>query len=354
MIQLEFSPETIEQLQYQKRYHPHPRVRQKMEALYLKSLGMPHHQISQLVGIRGRATLVRYLRDYQKGGLEQLQKLRFRKPESILVQYRDKIEEAIADKPPATINEARHRIEQTTGIKRSNPSVYRFLKKTIGLNRYKTGSIPVQQTDPERQEEQKTFIEQKLDPRLEEMKAGRREVFFVDAAHFVWAAFLGYLWFWNRLFVSAPSGRKRFNVLGAINARTHQVMTVTNNSYINADSVCELLLAIAEAGFQVPVTLIMDNAKYQHAKVVKELASKLGIELLYLPAYSPNLNLIERLWKFVKKKCLYSEYYESFDLFCGAIQGCLSKVGNNEYQAELKTLLSLKFQTFKKVQFVMH
>ena len=75
MIQLEFSPETIEQLQYGKRRHPHPRVRQKMEALYLKSQGMPHYQICQLVGIRGRATLVRYFREYQTGGLDQLQKL---------------------------------------------------------------------------------------------------------------------------------------------------------------------------------------------------------------------------------------------------------------------------------------
>ena len=113
-----------------------------------------------------------------------------------------------------------------------------------------------------------------------------------------------------------------------------------------------MLLAIAEVGFKIPVTLVMDNAKYQHARVVIELADKLGIELLHLPAYSPNLNLIERLWKFVKKKCLYSKYYENFDLFCGAIQGCLSKVGSNEYQSELKTLLSLKFQTFKNVSFI--
>ena len=62
MIHLEFSPETIGKLQYEKRYHSHPRVRQKMEALYLKSQGMPHYKICQLVGIRGRATLVRYLR----------------------------------------------------------------------------------------------------------------------------------------------------------------------------------------------------------------------------------------------------------------------------------------------------
>ena len=91
MIHLEFSPETIGKLQYEKRYHSHPRVRQKMEALYLKSQGMPHYQICQLVGIRGRATLVRYLREYQIGGIDHLRKLNFRKPESILALHRDKI-----------------------------------------------------------------------------------------------------------------------------------------------------------------------------------------------------------------------------------------------------------------------
>ena len=132
MIHIEFAPETIEQLQHEKRYHPHPRVRQKMEALYLKSQGMPHYQICQLVGIRGRATLVRYFREYQMGGLGRLQTLNFRKPESILALRRDEIEEAIADKPPASINEARHLIEEKTGIKRSHTAVYKFLKKTSG------------------------------------------------------------------------------------------------------------------------------------------------------------------------------------------------------------------------------
>jgi hypothetical protein len=145
-----------------------------------------------------------------------------------------------------------------------------IFKKNIGLNRHKTGSIPVQHTCPERQKEQETFKAQKLEPRLEDLRAGHREVFFVDAAHFVWATFLGYLWGWSRLFVSAPSGRKRFNVLGALHAGTHPLITVTNHTYIDADSGCELLLVIAEIGFQVPVTLVLDNAQYQRARVVKE------------------------------------------------------------------------------------
>jgi transposase len=109
------------------------------------------------------------------------------------------------------------------------------------------------------------------------------------------------LWCFVRQFVRAPAGRQRFNVLGALNAITHELILVTNDAYINADSVCELLHLIAARGLYIPVTLILDNARYQKCHLVIDLARTLGIELLYLPTYSPNLNIIERLWKFVKE-----------------------------------------------------
>ena len=80
-------------------------------------------------------------------------------------------------------------------------------------------------------------------------------------------------------------------------------------------------------------------------------AAQLGLELLFLPPYSPNLNLIERLWKFVKKQCLYSKYYGKFDPFKQAITDCLAAT-STKHKAELKTLLTLKFQTFEKAQIV--
>ena len=75
------------------------------------------------------------------------------------------------------------------------------------------------------------------------------------AAHFVLAPFLGFLWNFTRLFMRAPSGRKRFNVLGAMNAATHELVTVTNDAYINAQGVCELLRKIDGLELSVPVTL---------------------------------------------------------------------------------------------------
>ena len=100
----------------------------------------------------------------------------------------------------------------------------------------------------------------------------------------------------------------------------------------------------------MPVTLVLDNARYQRCKIVQALAQELGIELLFLPPYSPNLNLIERLWKLVKKECLYSIYYENFTLFKQAIQTFLTNM-NHTHQPQLDALLTLNFQSFTEAQF---
>ena len=170
----------------------------------------------------------------------------------------------------------------------------------------------------------------------------------MDAAHFVFAPFLGILWCVQRLFVKAPSGRQRFNVLAALPATSHALFTVTNLTYITATTVCELLQVLAGAYPELPITLVLDNARYQRCRLVQTLAEILGIELLYLPPYSPNLNLIERLWKFVKKQCLYSQYYPDSAAFQHAIRDCLAQVPT-PHKAQLETLLTLRFQTFKAV-----
>jgi hypothetical protein len=92
----------------------------------------------------------------------------------------------------------------------------------------------------------------------------------MDAAHCVFAPFLGYLWSFSRLFVRAPSGRKRFHVLGALTAITHEVITVTHDSYIHAQSVCPLLRQLAALHVNIPLTLVLDNARYQKCALVQE------------------------------------------------------------------------------------
>lgn len=134
-----------------------------------------------------------------------------------------------------------------------------------------------------------------MEPRLAQAQAEQRVVFFVDAAHFVLAPFLGLVWSLTRLFIKAPAGRKRFNV--------------------------------------------------------RTIAQSLQIELCFLPTYSPKLNLIEWLWKFVKKECLYSQYYADFDTFKTAIEDCLAQT-HTTHKSALDSFLSLRFQLFQKTQLV--
>jgi transposase len=329
-------------------YHPHPVVRRKMETLWLKSQGLAHHEICQLASI-SEPTLCSYLKDYQTGGLEQLKALNFYQPESELMKHTETIKSYFEEHPPATIKQAIANIETLTGLKRSETQTRAFLT-AIGMKCRKVGMLPAK-ADPEVQERFKT---QNLDPVITEAQTGQRKLFFVDAAHFVLAPFLGFLWSFTRLFIQAPAGRQRFNVLAALDAISHELVTVTNDSYINALSVCDLLRQVRLRHPDIPITLVLDNARYQKCKVVWTLATSLNIDLLYLPPYSPNLNLIERLWKFVKKKCLYSKYYADFHLFKHAISDCLAHT-HDTHKDDLDSLLTLNFQSFKdteKVKFM--
>src|SRR3712207_1435052 len=111
-----------------------------------------------------------------------------------------------------------------------------------------------------------------------------------------------------------------------------------NHAYINAESVCALLREVAAAGLSKPITLVLDNARYQKCQVVQALAASLGMELLYLPSYSPNLNLIERLWKFVKKECLGCRVLPTYEAFTHAIDDCLANL-DTRHKQQMTTLL---------------
>jgi transposase len=170
----------------------------------------------------------------------------------------------------------------------------------------------------------------------------------MDAAHFVFAPFLGRVWSFTRLFVKAPAGRQRLNVLAAVNAITHELFTVENLTSVTAETVCELLRLLAGAYQGLPMTIILDNARDQRCTLVQSVAEALGIEVRFLPTYSPNLNLIERFWRFVKKQCLYSKYYPDSTAFQPAILSCIHNAPM-EHHVELNQLLTLRFQTFQDV-----
>ncbi len=195
---------------------------------------------------------------------------------------------------------------------------------------------------------QTDFLEKELNPILEAAQQGKGHVFFVDAAHFVYGTFLCCLWSFVRQYVRAASGRQRFNVLGAWNAITKQLVSVTNTTVVNTETMCQLLREIADLSLVGPVTLVLDNARYQRNVTVYAVARELNINLLFLPSYSPNLNLIERLWKFTKRRALYGRYHASFADFKIAIEETLGQISTT-HAKDISTLMTLNFQQFENV-----
>ena len=115
MIQVDICQNDVETIKYARNHHPHPRVQQRMDVLWLKSNNLPHKEIAQLSDV-GDNTVTKYLHMYKEGGIEKLKELNFYKPQSELVQYTSSIEKYFKDNPPASIKEAASKVEQLTEI----------------------------------------------------------------------------------------------------------------------------------------------------------------------------------------------------------------------------------------------
>jgi transposase len=193
----------------------------------------------------------------------------------------------------------------------------------------KSGSLPAK-ADPEKQ---RWFAGAILKPLMRRAKKGKIVLLFADASHFVMGGdYLGYIYGSFRRLFRTFSGRKRYNVLGALDYISKKVSAVVNVSYITATEVCELLKKVAKEYVGKPVFVVLDNARYQKCDAVKELAKALKIQLIFIPPYSPNLNLIERLWKFAKNG-LRSKYYSEFDEFKNAIDEIISSTHTSNKDA---------------------
>ena len=183
---------------------------------------------------------------------------------------------------------------------------------------------------------------------MERAKIGEIQLFFVDASHFVMGGFVGTIWARIRRYVKTASGRSRYNVLAALNFITKEMTTVKNDTYITSLEIIELIDLLVRNSIGIPIKLILDNARYQRCKVVTEYADKVGVELIFLPTYSPNLNLIERVWKFVKSEVLNAAYHGTFDDFKRAIDDCVNNA-HIKFKPQMDTLISENVHIFDDV-----
>lgn len=150
MIRVTFTEEDKKRLSYERYHNPHPRVRQKMEVLWLKSHGEKNKIIAKLAGVSSNI-VTDYIRQYKNGGIEKLKEINFYKPVSELTQFTEVIKDYFQKYPPATIKEAMSKIEELTGLKRSEVQIAKYLK-SIGIGRRKVGMVPGK-ADIEKQED---------------------------------------------------------------------------------------------------------------------------------------------------------------------------------------------------------
>lgn len=337
--QLHLSEAEMQELDSQRFSHKQVLVQRRLHCVYLKSVTeMTNEQIGKCMGVHANQ-VGKFVSMYQQEGLAKLCQTCYGTNRSALEDHTEVLISSFTEHPPLSLAEARHRIVELTGLKRDISRVEAFLKRH-GFAYRKCGYLPGK-ADPEWQQQ---WLEACFEAERQAAQQGKRILLFMDAAHFVLSNFCCMLWCIKRLFIRSGAGRNRINALGALNAITQQVTILTNTTYINAEVIIDFLAQLRKQYVGLPITIVLDNARYQHCQAVMGFAESINITLLFLPPYSPNLNVIERLWKFAKKKVLYGQYYQSPDDFHQAIEGFFQQL--DVYHNELKSLLTLKFQTF--------
>jgi len=174
----------------------------------------------------------------------------------------------------------------------------------------------------------------------------RGKVYFMDAAHLLHAAIPSQGWIkrGQTVQLKTNSGRNRLNILGAYSPDDRDLISLEGRESCDAERVVQLLRKIRAANPGKRLLIVLDNAPYNHAEPVTQAARALHIQLLYLPPYSPNLNLIERFWKFLKRKVARNRYYTTFVEFRSAVQNVLNDI--LAYHDELSSLMTERFQLF--------
>lgn len=315
-----------------------------MHVLYLRAKGLRPGACAELADVHANS-VTRWTKAYMERGRAGLLAVGCYRPAGDLVTYADKINADFERDPPRCISQARKRIKQLTGLERGMTQVRKFIKHVLKFRYRKFRPLPGgKQPIEELAAKQAAFLEQELNPLLDKASRGVADVFFVDAAHPVQGFHIGHVWSHKPVSVRTSSGRQRMNILGAMHAATHELYSISTTDYIKAATVVELISFLRQELPGRKIYLVLDNARYQRCKLVAKAARKYRIHLVFLPPYSPNLNLIERFWKFLKKKVLAGFHYPTKEAFIEAIDNFIDEVNEGLHENEINDLMNLKFQ----------
>lgn len=235
-------------------------------------------------------------------------------------------------------------VKDQFGIEYSVSGMTTLLKR-LGFVYKKSRSVPTKADG----EAQLTFLEETLPDILEEVDAGGAVVYYADGCHPTHntKSSRGWIRKGEDFEIDCNCGRKRVNINAAVNGLKpeHLVYDITDS--VNAQSTQRLCRQLLRKHPGKTIYYICDNARYNRNKILTQWAKERRIEFVYLPTYSPNLNLIERLWHFMRVKILNSTYYEKHNEFKSAILSFLRDI--KQYKSELRSLLTMNYRTVNGV-----
>ena len=311
--------------------------RDKIKGILLLNRGYEYSEIAEILLI-DHSTLWRWYESYISKGVEGLMQDNYTGGTSKLTERQQtKLIEHLESKMYLSAKEICAFVEKTFKVNYT-PKGMTSLLHQLGFTYKKPKHIPGKADI----EAQKAFI--KKYRRLQKNKTPDDKIYFMDGVHPMHNSQPAYGWIrkGHDMALKANTGRQRINLNGAYNLEDHTVV-IQEAEMINGQSTVSLLSEMLRKQPLGMIYIILDNAKYYRSKLVQEFVKRNHrIRLLFLPPYSPNLNIIERLWKFFKKKILYNKYYEDFTFFK---KYCLNFFSNIEkFRAELQTLMTDNFQ----------
>ena len=348
MKPIQLSPEQRQEIDRRRKASHDRRVYERLTAVLAVAAGRTRADVADLLGV-SLTQQGDWLRVFRNQGLEALCTLHNKgDPGKLSAPQVDQLKDEIRSGRFRDSDQIRHWLEETFGARYTSSGVKQLLRR-IGASYHKVTGF-LWKADPDKQYAFVAHYErQKAAARRSGAQRTRR--YFVDACHPLWGLELVYacwLLVGQRFLAGMGSGRKRLNILGAYcpDDREYLDLRLTRDN-INGEQFVNLLRLLRATHPETErFVLYLDRARYYGSPVVKAwLRRHREFQLEPLPTYSPNLNLIERLWKFLRKKAL-SRWHPTFEAMQGAVSGVLDHL--EDYRAELETLLVEEFHIVEK------
>jgi transposase len=333
-------------IEERRRHERDARLVNRLSAMLWLDDGRTRLEVAQLLGLNPK-TVKNWLKLYLKGGLDALCTLHYRGDGGELsTAQAEELKKEVETGRFRCAAQARQWIEDTFGVVYTTDGVRRLLSR-LGCTFHKSSAFLFKAN---RAKQEKHLAEYEKE-RQELTEAEGWRWYFIDGVHPLWGMeVLFYCWLLRgqRFEVGVGGGRKRLNILGAFCPDDFEYLDrryTTEN--LNAQSIIELFELMMQRHPETKnFRIVLDNARYQHAKlmwawIAKTKAEKgVVFDLKHLPPYSPNLNLIERLWKFLRKKAL-QKWHPTFEAMQDAVADILDNLP--DYKEELRTLMTERF-----------